>query len=419
MPANPLKSLYAMRRRELAAQSLLEEGLSRREVLRRGAMAGAGVVVGPGLLAACGDDDDGGSGGGGGGGGSSDEINILSWEGYHAPAWIKEFTDKTGIKVNVTNVGSPAEMFSKVKASPGQFDIVYNTAGWYDQYVQSDLIIPIDESKVPNVKEISDAFPWRDATSVKGTNYGILYTWGAQPLGWNTAEIPGDYDISAYVDDEGTPADWNILWDEQFKGNVTIFDDPTSVEPMIPLALGIENPYKLSDADFEKFRERLFELRPQVKKLTSGFDDQTNTFVTGEAIIGYVNHDLVIVEAAKKDVEIAANHKVPQGVPAWSDNATLTKEGGAKKQDAAYEFINETIALPWQARLVKTTGNSGTLSYDQAIELGITKKELAPTLIPQTREGDAFFGVIKMFEAVEDLDKRLEVWNEFKLGIGT
>ena len=42
MPANPLRSLYAMRRRELAAQSLLEDGLSRREVLRRGAMAGRG-----------------------------------------------------------------------------------------------------------------------------------------------------------------------------------------------------------------------------------------------------------------------------------------------------------------------------------------------------------------------------------------
>ena len=59
---------------------------------------------------------------------------------------------------------------------------------------------------------------------------------------------------------------------------------------------------------------------------------------------------------------------VSQGVPAWSDNATLTKEGGANKQDAAYEFINETISLPWQARLVKTTGNSGTLSYDQAVD---------------------------------------------------
>ena len=320
--------------------------------------------------------------------------------------------------MNVTNVGSPAEMFAKVKASPGQFDIVYNTAGWFDQYVQSDLIIPIDESKVPNVKEISDAFPWRDATSVKGTNYGILYTW--EPAArLERGRDSGRLRHQPVRRRQGHPGRLEHLLGRAVQGEGHDLRRSTSVEPMIPLALGIENPYKLSDADFEKFRQKLLELRPQVKKLTSGFDDQTNTFVTGEAILGYVNHDLVIVEAAKKGVIIGANHKVPQGVPAWSDNATLTKEGGANKQDACYEFINESISLPWQARLVKTTGNSGTLSYDQAIDQGLTKKELAPTLIPATREGDAFFGVLSFFEAVEDLDKRLEVWNEFKLGIGT
>jgi spermidine/putrescine-binding protein len=416
MPANPLKSLYEMRRAERAIEALdADGGLSRREVLRRGALAGAGAVIGPGLLAACGDDDD---DGGGGGGGSSDELNLLTWEGYHQEPWLKEFTNKTGIKVNATNVGSPAEMFSKVKASPGQFDVILNTSGWFDQYVKSDLIIPIDESKVPNVKEISDAFPWRDATSVDGKNYAILYTWGDQPLGWNSDDVPGSFNVDQYLTD-GVPNDWNILWDPQFKGKVTIFDDPTSVEPMIPLALGFENPYQLNEEQFTQFEKRLFELRPQVKKLTSGFDDQANTFINGEAIIGYVNHTLVVVEANKKGTPIEANHIVEQGVPAWSDNMTLTKEGGAKKQDAAYEFINAMIELPWQARLVKTTGNTGTLSYDQAVDQGLTKEELEPTLIPLTKEGDAFFEKMVFFQAVEDLERRLEAWNEFKLGIGT
>jgi spermidine/putrescine transport system substrate-binding protein len=418
VPANPLKTLYEMRRAERALEAIeAERGLSRRDILRRGAFVGAGAVVGPGLLAACGGDDDDG-GGGGGGGGSSDELNILTWEGYHQEPWLQEFTKDTGIKVNATNVGSPAEMFSKVKANPGQFDIILNTSGWFDQYVASDLIVPIDESKVPNVKEISDAFPWRDATSVKGKNYAILYTWGDQPLGWNSDEVPGNFNVDQYLTD-GVPNDWNILWDPQFKGRVTVFDDPTSVEPMIPLALGFENPYKLDDAQFEQFEKKLYELRPQVKKLTSGFDDQANTFINGEAIIGYVNHTLVVVEANKKGTPIEANHTVDQGVPAWSDNLTITKEGGSKKLDAAYEFINSQIELPWQARLVKTTGNTGTLSYDQAKSEGVTDEELEPTLIPLTREGDVFFEKMVFFQAVEDLDRRLEVWNEFKLGIGT
>jgi spermidine/putrescine-binding protein len=406
MPANPLRSLYEMKRREALARKLLEgePGLSRRQMLQRGAILGAGAIAGPGLLAACGGDDD--DGGGGSGGGSSDELNVLTWEGYHQRPWVQEFSKKTGIKVNTTNVGSPAEMFSKVKANPGQFDVIYNTAGWFDQYVNSDLIIPIDERKVPNVKQISNAFPWRDATTVDGTNYGILYNWGDQPLGWNAKDVPGH------------PNDWNVLWDPTYKGRVTVFDDPTSVEPMIPLALGIKNPYQLNDQQFEQFKDKLMDLRPQVKRLTSGYDDQVNAFVTGEAKIGYINIAQVAVDARAKGIPLQLNHTVEQGVPAWSDNATLTKEGGAKKQDAAYKWINATLELPWQARFVKTTGNTGTLSYAQAKSEGLTKKQLEPTLIPLTREGDAFFEKMIFFQAVEDLDKRLQIWNEFKLGIG-
>lgn len=51
-------------------------------------------------------------------GGSSSEdtqtLNILTWQGYHEQAWLDEFTEETGIKVNAVNVGSPDEMFAKV-----------------------------------------------------------------------------------------------------------------------------------------------------------------------------------------------------------------------------------------------------------------------------------------------------------------
>ena len=91
------------------------------------------------ILAACGgggSDTTGSSGGSEANSGSGETINLLTWETYDEPEWLEEFEEETGIKVNSTNVGSPAEMFSKVKANPGQYDIVLNTAGWFPQYVE-------------------------------------------------------------------------------------------------------------------------------------------------------------------------------------------------------------------------------------------------------------------------------------------
>jgi spermidine/putrescine-binding protein len=353
---------------------------------------------------------------------SGETLNVLTWEGYDEPEWLKEFEGETGIKVNATNVGSPAEMFSKVKASPGQFDIVLATAGWFPQYVDSDLLEPIDEAKVTALKDLKLGFDWEEATTVDGTMYGVLYNWGDQPLAWVPEGIKG-LDLSKYENSKGELDDWNVLWDPALKGKITVFDDPTSVEPMVPLALGFKNPYQLDEQEFEAFEKKLFELGPQVNRLTTGFDDQTAALASGEADVAYLNIISIAATLKKEGKDLIVNHLVENGVPAWTDNLSITKEGGGNKLDAVYDFINFTLSLPWQARFIAETSNSGTLNYEQATspeakKIGLTPEKLEETMIPATRAGDPFFENMKFFQEVDDLEKRLQVWNEFKLGLG-
>ena len=145
--------------------------------------------------------------------GSGETINLLTWQTYHEQEWLDEFQEETGITVKATNVGSPAEMFSKVKANPGQFDLILNTAGWFPQYIESDLLEPIDESKVTNKGNIKLGFDWEGSTTVNGTNYGILYNWGDQPLGWIPDRLKG-IDLAKYENSEGELDDWNVYWDK-------------------------------------------------------------------------------------------------------------------------------------------------------------------------------------------------------------
>lgn len=385
------------------------------------------LAVGTVLIAGCGGGGSSSSGSNGGsdgseGSGSGETLNVLTWENYDEPAWIEEFEEKTGIKVNAINVGSPAEMFSKVKASPEQYDIVLATAGWFAQYAKADLLEPIDETKVTALKHMELGFPWQEATTVDGKLYGVLYNWGDQPLAWIPEDVEG-LDLSKYENSKGELDNWNVLWDPALKGKVTIFDDPTSVEPMVPLALGFKNPYQLDEQEFEEFEQKLFELRPQVKRLTTGFDDQTAALASGEASVAYLNIISIASALKKEGKELMVNNLVENGVPAWTDNLAITKQGGGKKLPAVYKFINFTESIPWQARFIAETGNSGTLSYKQATspeaqKLGLTEEKLEETIIPATKAGKPFFESMKFFQEPENLEKRLEVWNEFKLGLG-
>lgn len=376
------------------------------------------------LVAACG----GSSGGDTSSSGSSESgagetLNILTWATYDEPEWLKEFEDETGIKVTATNVASPAEMFAKVKASPGQYDIAYVTAGWFPQYVEDELLEPVDEAKIPKLENIKLGFPWQEATSVDGTLYGTLYNWGNQPLAWIPEKVEG-LDLSKYENSKGELDDWNVLWDPALKGEVSIFDDPTSVEPMVPLALGFKNPYQLDEEEFEAFEKKLLELRPQVRRLTSGADDQAAMLGSGEAGVAYLNWVPIAATLKAEGKTLEVNNVVKQGVPAWSDNMAITKDGGGKKLDAVYKFINASLEPNWQARFISVSTNNGVLNYQQATtpeakKMGLTPVKLEETLIPATKQGDAFFSKQLFFQPVEDLEKRLELWNEFKLGIGS
>jgi spermidine/putrescine-binding protein len=360
-------------------------------------------------------------GGGGSGGGDANTLNMLTWQTYHETAWLDEFTKETGIKVNAINVGSPAEMFAKVKANPNQFDLALVTSGWFDNYADAGLLEPIDASKIANMPD--PGFDWKAVASSNGKLYGAIYNWGDQPLAWLDGTVPNTPELAKYLDDQGRPNDWNILWDPAFTGKVSVFDDPTSVMPMIPLALGMKDPYHLTPEQLTQMQGKLDSLRPQIKRLTNGFDDQASQLSSGEATIAYLNIVSEVPMLAKNGKKLVVNHQVKQGVPAWSDNYSITK-GGGKKTDAVYKLISYTNQVPWQARFIAATGNSGNLSLAQAqspdaVNAGLTKEVLDGTLIPATAAGEEFFKGLKFFEPVENLDKRIEMWNQFKLGLSS
>ena len=110
-------------------------------------------------------------------------------------------------------------------------------------------------------------------------------------------------------------------------------------------------------------------------------------------------------------------------MPAWSDNYSIVKHDN-QKLDAAYEFINYTETPEWQAKFIAASGNSGTLDYKQASSpeaksAGLTEDALGGTLIPFTKDGDTFFSKMKFGQTPENAGKRVEIWNEFKLGLGS
>lgn len=111
------------------------------------------AVMAIGCLAGCG------SGKGGSGDGKADSINIMVWEGTWSEDAFKDFTKKTGIKVNVSYIDNTDTLLAKLVDGNANYDVIDLESAYVKSFVDNDLLAKLDESKLKNKANLLDNFP--------------------------------------------------------------------------------------------------------------------------------------------------------------------------------------------------------------------------------------------------------------------
>ncbi|MFO1061439.1 MAG: extracellular solute-binding protein [Dongiaceae bacterium] len=357
--------------------------LSRRRVLQAG--AAAGVLAATSRFASRAH--------------AGEEITFLTWETYHDDDWLKEWSDKTGVKTNVTRIGSNDESYEKLRSGAIVADMTIVDTGSIERFKKAGVIVPVDPAKFPNAANIAAGMNFPKVTTVGGEVMAVPYNWGTQPLMYNTQKI------------NPVPNDWHALWDKQYEGRVSIPDDSYTVVPMVAIAMKAKDPFNLTDAEFEQLAKEFRDLRGQIKTLARGFDDQTAIFASGDADIGYCENIYSVFSL--QDQGKPVDYAFPPGTLAWIDCAALTPTG--VKRPVVYDFVNEMLTPAWQARFIAKSGNNGILSLEEAQKAGVPADKLKRTNIPAMKDPE-FWKKMIFFQNPENVDRRLEIWNAFKAG---
>jgi spermidine/putrescine transport system substrate-binding protein len=330
----------------------------------------------------------------------SEEITIMTWEGYHDDDWIAEWSAKTGVKVNAVRIASNDETYAKLRSGASEVDIFVLDIGSMKRFVDAGLMAPFDLAKVPNASHVAEGLNWAEDTVFDGQPRAVPYNWGNQPLMFNRDAV------------SGTPDSWQALWDTNFAGKVLVPDDAYTVFPMIAISVGAKDPYNLTEEEFGKVEEALRSLRPQLRTLARGFDDANSIFAAGDAQIGYCQNISSVFTLQEQGKPF--DYVYPkEGTPAWLDCYALS-ESGAKRQ-VVYDFINATLTPEWQARFIERSSNNGILGLDGAIAASVPQATLDRTNIPALKD-PKFWEQMAFFKNPEDVDRRLDIWNSFKAG---
>jgi putative spermidine/putrescine transport system substrate-binding protein len=318
-------------------------GMRRRAV--EAASTTIGVVLVALVVASCGGGDNGGGGAKGPDINAKGEgkLNIVNWEGYTDPSFVKGFEKETGCKVNDVFAGTSDEMFTKFRSGGGgQYDLASFSGDASLRAIKSGAVAPLDTSKLTSFKDLAPQLQSPDFNTQDGKHYGLSFTWGANVLIYNAGKIKENLDS------------WNALYDPKYKGKITVPNNPIQIADPALQFFGADNPYAIDEATLDKVKAKLKQQRPLVRKYWVLATDFEQLFKSGDATIG-AGWPLMTVDLKKAGLNV--KEVIPkEGVTGWSDSWMLSKK--ARHPICAYKYMNYVTRPDIQVKVVDVTGYS-------------------------------------------------------------
>jgi spermidine/putrescine-binding protein len=324
-------------------------------------------------------------------------LNLLVWEGYADPSFVKSFEEQHHCKVTASYMGSSDELMAKLRGgSAGNYDVISPSSDVATSIAAGSLAAPLDLSKIPSYSQLSPQLTNLPLVRVGGQVYGVPFMWGPDPL---------IYDTTVFA----TPPDsWNALWDPKYKGKISVWDDLSTVY-MAAQVLGYDKPdpsqlYNLSDEQLEAVKKKLLELKPNVRKMWATGGDLTNLFQNHE-VVASMGWPLNTVELKK--INFPVGETIPkENTTGWIDHLMIT--AGSENKELAYQFLEYMIAAQTQKKVTDVTRY--TPANPQAAQF-MTHDEVTTLHLDDV---DNYQKRLYFWQNVPRRAKYTEIWNEVK-----
>ncbi|KOY82485.1 ABC transporter substrate-binding protein [Lysinibacillus macroides] len=274
----------------------------------------------------------------GGGKGGKNTLTIFNWGEYIDPDLLKAFEKETGIHVIYETFDSNEAMMTKIQQGGTAYDIAVPSEYMIEKMKEENLLIPLDKTKLPNLKNIDPYF--LDLPFDDNNHYSIPYFWGTVGIVYNPSLV-GDLDFTS----------WEDLWDPSLKRKVFLVDGAREVIGMGLNSLG----YSLNSLDDNELREatnKLITLAPNVKAIIG--DEITPLMINNEATVALTwSGQAADMMFENEELDFA----VPEeGSNLWFDNMVIPKT--SKNIDGAHAFINFMLSADAGARNADYVGYS-------------------------------------------------------------
>jgi spermidine/putrescine transport system substrate-binding protein len=211
------------------------------------------------------------------------EVNIWTYSDFVPQAFKEQFEAETGIKVNVRLVDDQGKQFNLLAAeAPNPTVDIMTVAGHrFLQFIDNDLLAPLDTDRLKNWDKINPTFSEGDWATINDHKWGVPILSGMEVLSYNTELVSAEEAKS-----------WNVLFSDKYKGQTAyILQDMMSIVMLMQGYDGnmveyMGDPTKAA-AIVEEAKQFLIEKKQYVRKYYDGGAEIQQMFVNQDIALGH------------------------------------------------------------------------------------------------------------------------------------
>ena len=246
-------------------------------------------------------------------------VNVYNWGVYIDESVLEDFTAETGIKVVYDTFESNEAMYGVLKNEGASYDVVIPSDYMISRMIEEDMLEPLNFDNIPNFEDVDPALknPDYDPENL----YSVPYMWGLLGVIYNTTMV------------EETPSSWDIMFDENYAGQILMFNNSRDAIGIALKQLG----YSYNTTDENQIKEAV-DLLIQQKPLVQSYvmDDIFEKMQSGSAAIGaYYYGDFLTMQEVNPDLAFCLPK---EGTNLYVDAMCIPKN--AENKENAEIFIN-------------------------------------------------------------------------------
>ncbi len=262
-------------------------------------------------------------------GDSRKTLYYFTWSDYVGPELLEEFERQTGSKVVVDTFSSNEELLAKLQSGASGYDVTVPSDFMVSVMLKQGLLAELDPARIPNARQLARGLEKLPVDP--DHRYSVPYLWGTVGIGYDSSVI------------QTPPDSWAVLWDERYKGRISMLNDQREVFGAVLRSMG-QSMNTRDPAIIEAAKAKLLRQKPLVKTYSSDHFDQL--LASGEVVLA---HGWGGPVARAMTLKPSIRYVVPkEGATIWADCLVIPKT--SRNKELALQFINYLLDREVAAR---------------------------------------------------------------------